>query len=148
MAARHDPVWFLKTETKDITDIMKAHLVELRLHDRSGAHSDSLELEIADDGTLPMPEMGKKLEVGLGYAGIGIRRRQAYCYRLLTLTRKIYDIGFEHKKNRETQVPRLKSNRRIGVPTLSGSMCTHWHTACTITYYLLAFNSYSSTTLP
>jgi hypothetical protein len=78
MAARHDPVWFLKTETKDITDIMKAHLVELRLHDRSGAHSDSLEMEIADDGSLPMPEMGKKLEVGLGYAGVGIRRRHTF----------------------------------------------------------------------
>lgn len=76
MIVRHDPVFSIRTDTKDITDVLQARLIEMRIHDRSGVHADALELELADDGALPLPPEGHTLHTMIGYGGLPkIRRR-------------------------------------------------------------------------
>ena len=79
MIVGHDPVFGLRTDTKDITGILEPHLIEMRLHDRSGAHADSLELELADNGALPLPEEGAVLHASIGYQSLPeARKRQQF----------------------------------------------------------------------
>lgn len=76
--ARNFPIFSVKTDTKDITGLIKPRLVSLTLNDRSGVHADSMEMTVADDGQVPWPEEGSGLEVAIGYEGQPHRGRKRF----------------------------------------------------------------------
>src|SRR5699024_4526998 len=61
------PFFKLTSGAGNITDDIRAGLVELRLHDRSGAYADALELELTDDGSLAWPRAGAEINIVFGY---------------------------------------------------------------------------------
>lgn len=63
------PFYRVSSNNQGITQLIKDHLMELRLEDRSGDYSDALELELADDGRLSFPSEGAEMSVVLGYVG-------------------------------------------------------------------------------
>lgn len=71
----NSPVFKLMAGEESITDALAPRLMELRLEDRSGDYADALELELADDGKLPMPRKGVRLSIELGYRGALSRKR-------------------------------------------------------------------------
>ncbi|WP_111745631.1 phage late control D family protein [Salinisphaera orenii] len=54
---------------QDITATIAPYVARLGVHDHAGQRSDSFKLELADDGTLPLPSEGALLDVELGYKG-------------------------------------------------------------------------------
>ncbi|MCC5811214.1 MAG: hypothetical protein JJU06_12665 [Ectothiorhodospiraceae bacterium] len=70
------PFYSIEMRGEDVTAVIRGHLAELRLNDRSGSHADSLELELADDPRrVSWPEMGAELAVEFGYEGGSIKRK-------------------------------------------------------------------------
>lgn len=57
----------------DVTEVMRDRLVRLHITDESGFDSDRLEIDLDDRGlTLELPRKGVRLQVWLGFAGLGL----------------------------------------------------------------------------
>lgn len=63
------PFYQVSAGGQDITGVIKDHVSEIRLEDRSGDYSDALELELVDDGRMSFPSDGAEMSVLIGYKG-------------------------------------------------------------------------------
>ncbi|MCS4503907.1 contractile injection system protein, VgrG/Pvc8 family [Arhodomonas aquaeolei] len=61
------PFFKITSDAGNITDSLLEALTELRVEDRSGVHSDALELELADNDKFAWPTEGAELKVEFGY---------------------------------------------------------------------------------
>ena len=67
------PVFKVLAGDNDVTDIVKRHLVQLRLTSSSDRFSDTLELELSDaDNVLNLPTAERELQVEIGYRDFGL----------------------------------------------------------------------------
>jgi phage protein D len=80
------PAWSISADGQDLTEALAERLLSLRVTDKSGLESDTLDLRIADPrGELAMPALNATLEVSLGYQGAGLVRMGAFVVDALEL---------------------------------------------------------------
>ena len=63
-----NPQFVITADDANITNLLAPRLISLRLHDEAGSKSDTLEIELADDG-IAIPPTGAKLRCWIGYDG-------------------------------------------------------------------------------
>ncbi len=63
------PDYRLVANDRDITDLIRAHFVNLSVSDSAGIESDTLDITLSDVGVIHWPGKGAKLDFWLGYTG-------------------------------------------------------------------------------
>lgn len=80
------PAWSISADGQDLTEALASRLLSLRVTDKSGLESDTLDLALADPrGELALPPMNATLDVSLGYQGAGLVRMGAFVVDTLEL---------------------------------------------------------------